>query len=274
MQAMQPKPDAVKFAAPSATVLVAREQSGALEVLMLRRSESMRFIGGMWVFPGGRTDAADFQADAQRQIPAELRERWTRRFQTAEGAALGERDAVALHLAACRETFEEAGLQLAVEQLVYFGHWISPAVSSQRFDTRFFVTALPEGQSIALNEHESSEHAWVSPDDALRAGNVSEAMAPPTRVMLHDLAATYRRHGRLSALLRAEVEREVPPIMPAVQTTGSVWDILMPWDAQYASVAGTGATRSWPAHLVDLPSRMSIKSRRPQVAPAEPEGER
>lgn len=266
---MEPNETAATAPVASATVIVAREQAGALEVLMLRRAESMRFVGGMWVFPGGRVDEEDLAAARQAAVPAELRRRWSGRFHTLGGATLDERDTVALHLAAARETQEESGLRLAVSELVYFGHWITPTVSPQRFDTHFFVAALPEGQSVALDERESSAHAWVSPEEALSGTGVADALPPPTYMTLRDLAASHRRHGSFAALLRAETARDVPPILPLVNATGQVWDMLMPWDAEYARVAGaTGMPRSWPRHVLDLPSRLTFEGRRMRLAPS------
>ena len=43
----------------AATVILLRDAAGGLETLMLRRDSKLDFVGGMWVFPGGRVDAAD-----------------------------------------------------------------------------------------------------------------------------------------------------------------------------------------------------------------------
>lgn len=96
----------------AATVLLLRETAGALEVLMVRRHAAIAFMGGMWVFPGGRLDEADAAPDARRRLPAGAAARMAR-LRSADGGLLAEDAALALHVAACRETFEEAGVLLA-----------------------------------------------------------------------------------------------------------------------------------------------------------------
>lgn len=269
MQVMKRGDIQTSLPAPSATVIVARERAAALEVLMLRRAESLRFIGGMWVFPGGRVDDADVTTAGQAGVTTELRRRWSGRFRTLEGSTLGERETIALHLAAARETQEEAGLRLAVSELVYFSHWITPAVSARRFDTHFFIAAMPEGQAVRLDERESSASKWVSLGEMPGSAELPEGLLPPTYLTLRDLAASHRRHGSLAALLRAEAMREVPAILPFARVAGQVWDMLMPWDADYARAAGTApASSAWPAYLRDLPSRMTMDGGRMRLAPA------
>ena len=94
---------------PAATVVLVREGDEGLEVLLVQRNKALTHMGGMWVFPGGRVDAADYspQADDYR-------------------AALN---------AAIRETREEAGLELEDSQLAYLSHWITPEGAKRRFAT-------------------------------------------------------------------------------------------------------------------------------------------
>lgn len=250
-----------KTPVPSATVIVAREVAGSLEVLMLRRAESMRFVGGMWVFPGGRVDEGDRVAAAGVPYAADLHRRVAGRFQRLEGGVLAEQETLALHIAACRETHEEAGVRLRPEALVYFSHWITPEVSPQRFDTHFFITAMPQDQAVELDARESTDHAWINPEVACAGASKADTLPPPTYMTLRDLAASHRRHGSLEALLRAEAAREVLPILPATSVTGALWDMLMPWDVQYARAPGAFTTHhAWPAHLLELPSRLTFES--------------
>ena len=90
---------------PASTVVLLRDTTGGPEVFMVRRHEGTAFMGGAHVFPGGRVDAADRDATdewcdgldaAARQLPG-----------------IDRADAVAHHVAAIRELFEEAGVLLA-----------------------------------------------------------------------------------------------------------------------------------------------------------------
>lgn len=204
---------------PAATVMLVRDGARGLEVLMLRRQESLRVHGGAFVFPGGKVDAEDYgYADAVDPPIAD-------RLRQALGEPdIGADDALAIHIAAMRETWEESGILIGVEdaaaqtvparadapepfsgrtwgrgarlnpfQLVPWSRWITPAgslTSNRRFDTRFFVCMAPEGQSPCHDEQESSASLWIRPGDALSAyGSGELLLVPPQILTLGHLAA-------------------------------------------------------------------------------------
>lgn len=59
---------------PAATVVLVRDRADGIEVLMMRRGEGLSFLGGMWVFPGGRMEAADSSPEALARLPALARD--------------------------------------------------------------------------------------------------------------------------------------------------------------------------------------------------------
>jgi len=86
----------------AATVLVLREGKDGPEVFFVCRNASASFMGGAYVFPGGRLDPEDLHPD----VPCDL---------DADEAArrLGEPDAWrarGLYVAALRECLEESGI--------------------------------------------------------------------------------------------------------------------------------------------------------------------
>jgi len=97
----------------AATVLLLRETSGELEVLMMRRGSGLAFMAGMWVFPGGRLDDADASAEALARASVPERAAAGAGLRARSGEPLPASRALALQVAACRETFEEAGVLLA-----------------------------------------------------------------------------------------------------------------------------------------------------------------
>lgn len=97
----------------AATVLLLREVEAELEVLMMCRGAGLSFMAGMWVFPGGRLDAADASAVACSRLATTSGAAGCDHLQTLEGEPVPAAQAVALRVAACRETFEEAGVLLA-----------------------------------------------------------------------------------------------------------------------------------------------------------------
>ena len=189
---------------PAATVTLVRDAPRGLEVLMLQRSHSLKFMPGVYVFPGGALDAADSSPEIQAMC-AGLEDE-------AASRALGvERGGIAYWVAAIREAFEEAGillaydasgnmvslhgdaaeryrahrsslderrgdfgaivrdegLRLAVDRLTYFGHWITPVSAPRRYDTRFFLAVAPERQEARHDNYETIAHVWMRPQEAL-----------------------------------------------------------------------------------------------------------
>jgi 8-oxo-dGTP pyrophosphatase MutT (NUDIX family) len=94
----------------AATLILLREHEGDVEVLMTRRHADLSFMGGLWVFPGGALTQVD-QSDAARALVNTARNTYDLRDIT--GAKLSEAISLGLGIAACRETFEEAGVLLA-----------------------------------------------------------------------------------------------------------------------------------------------------------------
>jgi hypothetical protein len=66
-----------------------------------------------------------------------------------------------------RSLLEGEELLCDASRLIYFSHWQTPEQSSIRFDTRFFLTALPEDQEPSLASPEVCHSLWLTPDRAL-----------------------------------------------------------------------------------------------------------
>jgi 8-oxo-dGTP pyrophosphatase MutT (NUDIX family) len=148
-------------AAPAATVVLLRDSSRALEVLLLRRSSKLAFHGGAWVFPGGRIDPQDAGAGGEA------------------GAA---------RRAAAREAREEAGLELDPEALAQISHWTTPDGMPRRFATWFFV-GRADATPVRVDGGEIHAHRWMTPGEALEARRAGEIeLPPPTFVTLSTLA--------------------------------------------------------------------------------------
>src|SRR5258705_9024241 len=116
----------------------------------------------MWVFPGGRIDAADCPDDGDVNVAA--------------------------CNAAVRETREEAGLTLTPDGFVWFAHWTPPPAAPKRFATWFFA-ARADSYSVTIDGGEIQNHQWVTPAAALAqhaAGTID--LAPPTWVTLYQVS--------------------------------------------------------------------------------------
>ena len=174
-------------ARPSAAVLLVRDAPGAVEVLMVRRGAGAAAFGGAWVFPGGLVEAQDYGIRDDGLGPAEALAELTRRGGTPPASA---EDALALYRAAVRELGEEAGVRLdGPRALTYFSHWITPYGLPRRFDTRFFVAAMPPDQEAAHCGVETDGCRWVEPHEALREYHEGRfPLVLPTRMHLQRIA--------------------------------------------------------------------------------------
>lgn len=259
---------------PSATVMVVRDGAAGLEVLMVRRHGNAGVLGGAHVFPGGKLDPADALDDpSMLDMPPEA---CVRRL--AE-PALQTPEAVALHVAALRETWEEVGLlvghgpvtaaerqglndavragqawtqamagigrTLVVSALVPWSRWVTPrlpSVSSKRFDTRFFLAVAPEGQQALHDGHEATEAVWLSPRTALERFWADDiALAPPQIMSLGELA----RLPDVAAALAHAGSRQPPLIEPHPFDRDGHRVICYPGDPEHpvAQAAWPGPTR-------------------------------
>ncbi len=174
----------------AATLILVRDGAQGLETLMLRRNSKLAFVGGMWVFPGGRVDPADC---AGLVVDDEL------------GAA---------RRAAVREAREEAGLEIHEDALVPFSHWTPPPITPKRFLTWFFITKAT-GAGVSIDRGEIHDHAWMRPADALARRDAHEIeIVPPTWITLHRLGGYPDAATAIEASRNAEPERFATRIVP------------------------------------------------------------
>lgn len=157
-------------------------------------------------------------------------------------------------------------LQLDLERLVYWAHWITPTFENRRYDTRFFALQVPADQEASVDHGELTQHAWLAEADVRRYVASGEMkLAPPTRMTLEDLWAAHRAHGNLAAMLAAERTRCVPPILPRWIPHGEeTVELVLPWDAQYAQVDGEGCVvlERYPGYITAMASRHRMPRRR------------
>ena len=223
----------------AATVVMLRDAPGGLEVFLLKRHSASDVLGGAYVFPGGKIDAEDAALIPQLDQPlAALHGALGEPDTAAELAA-------SCYVAALREAFEESGvlyahgasadqvaqattllreghgfaelllqlgLKLDTRSVLPWSRWVTPkmaSVSSKRFDTRFFVAAVPAVQTARHDNHEATESVWVAPRAALEQYRDSIIdLAPPQIMSLAHLA----RHGSVAGVL-AEARGRAPALV-------------------------------------------------------------
>jgi len=185
----------------AATVILLRGGARMLELLLVKRTPAARFMGGVWVFPGGAVDTGEGEGDGAHRA------------------------------AAIRELREEAAIVLDdPDALVKFSRWITPAEVRTRFDTHFFLAPLPAGLEPRVDGEECVDLGWFTPAAALQAHRDERIMLVfPTIKHLEQLDA----FSSADELLAYAHGREVRPIQPRVVVEGEVARVLLPGEPGY-----------------------------------------
>lgn len=220
------------------------------EVYLLRRAASMAFASGMYVFPGGTVDPRDATtglgwagpdaahwadrlgladpAVAQAVVCAAVRETFEEcgvllagpDAQTVLTDVRGEQWQAARRALVSREIgfaefLAERGLLLRSDLLRPWARWITPEFEPRRFDTYFFLAALPAEQETGWVCGEADDEAWLPPAEALRRYAAGEiGLLPPTEVALRELAP----HPAVADALAAAAGRDAgTPVLPRIK---------------------------------------------------------
>lgn len=196
----------------AATVVLVRDATAGLEVLMIERPDRGSFAGA-WVFPGGKLEPGDSNAD-------------------------GESEEDVARRAGVRETSEETGLRLDPAGLTTLSCWDPPPGLALRIRTWFFLAPEPGG-AITLSADEAVAAEWVRPADALaRHGRGELTLYPPTWVTLHGLADHPDADSAIAAARLGGIHR-----FETVARRGGEGPMLL-WhgDAEYANDGGDEAS--------------------------------
>jgi 8-oxo-dGTP pyrophosphatase MutT (NUDIX family) len=240
----------------AATVLLLRDEpAGAPAVHMLRRRTSMAFAGGMYAFPGGGVDPRDERpvrwagpplaewaallglepAAAQAVVCAAVRETFEESGVLLAGPAdapdlvrdttgpgwEADRTALVGHELAFADFLDRRGLALRSDLLRPCARWITPEFEERRYDTWFFLAALPAGQLTRDVSGEADRTVWLPAAQAVAGHDSGElSMLPPTITMLRDLLP----YDSAEAALAGAAGRDLAPVQATARLdeTGSV----------------------------------------------------
>jgi len=227
----------------AASLIVLRDAPRGLEVLMLRRADRPGDQNsGATVFPGGLLDATDrghykrcaglddLAASTRLGLPEHGLHYWIAAVRecfeeagllfAAEGGGelVDLKDFAAAELWQMRrslhanqtgmaEVCERLGVRLAVGELAYFSHWITPLGMPKIFDTRFFIARAPAGQVARADLTETVELMWLTPAEALGAARSLKLMNV-TELTLRQLAG----HSSAEAAINAARSQVSVPV--------------------------------------------------------------
>ena len=252
-------PDVPATPRPAATIVLVRPGPAGPEVLLLKRNRTVGFVPGAYVFPGGRVDSEDASAELVERLDGVSPEQAAERLGMEESdrravayyvAALREAfeetgimigrgpggtplppaagDAsvrgvlAALHRG--DRTFAEVVADLDVTldggAVEYIAHWITPRAEPRRYDTRFFVAAVPGDTEALPDGSEITQAVWLSPEAALtRHEEGTLPMIFPTIKTLQSLLG----FESVQQLRDSFGAREIPTVLPRlVRTPGGV----------------------------------------------------
>jgi 8-oxo-dGTP pyrophosphatase MutT (NUDIX family) len=243
----------------AATVMLLKDTAGTPVVHMLRRRASMAFAGGAYAYPGGGVDPRDDdhqigwagptrawwasrlgvgENDAQAIVCAAVRETYEEAGvllagpdpETVVGDTTGDdweadRAAVAARELSFAEFLERRGLVLRSDLLGAWARWITPEFESRRYDTWFFVAALPQGQRTRNASTEADRTVWIRPGDAADGYDKGELlMMPPTIATLRRLA----EYDTAAAALAAAPACDLTPVLAEARLAGND-DVVLSW---------------------------------------------
>ena len=250
----------------AATLVLVRAGGDGIEVFCVERNKQSRFMGGAIVFPGGKLDASDVLAEwTPLTTPPRLPTRGSIPFTSSDAHFRS------LAIAGARETLEEAAilhvhdgkvnqdelfalrkqlealpdalraflskraLRLDLGALHPFARWITPEAESRRFDARFFVAVVPEGQTGAHDERETMASFWASPAEILRRFEVSEVqLMPPTHRTIAMLADCTSTQAVLAMADSTCLEPICPRLVPHKDSQGETMALVLPGDPEHA----------------------------------------
>jgi ribonuclease/clavin/mitogillin len=194
------------------------------QLLWVKRSARLAFMGGFHAFPGGQLDKVDLETPVAGCTGDEA---WMRACAAREVfeeigvllAAGAKRLTVAQiadarrQMAAGEKTFlqilRDYELVLSGDALTAAGRWVTPPFAPRRFDTWFFLAWLPENQEALVDAGELETAEWVRPAEALDRWQRGEIiMAPPTLHIIRTLATNPKQieawPARLTAIPEAQ----------------------------------------------------------------------
>ena len=218
----------------ASAMVLTRDSDQGIEVCMLRRVSSSRFAAGAYVFPGGVMEEHDSDP------------LWPELFVPADAST---NKAYQYKIAAIRETFEEAGvlvsgrdhdisvspddrdnlnkekvtlqdifrqhqLQLNLNEIIFYDHWITPEGAPIRFDTRFYLSIAPSNQHLAHDETETDSSCWATPATLIAQYEKKEIrLMPVTHVQLQRLAAFESVESLIST---SKLKKTITAVLPVL----------------------------------------------------------
>ncbi|MFF1693275.1 NUDIX hydrolase [Streptomyces sp. NPDC058257] len=255
----------------AATVMLLRDSVAGLAVHMLRRRASMAFAGGAYAYPGGGVDPRDDdhlvrwagpsratwaarlgvdEPGAQAIVCAAVRETYEEAGVLLAGptpsSVVGDttgddweadREALVAREFSFAKFLDRRGLVLRSDLLGAWARWITPEFEPKRYDTFFFVAALPEGQRTRNASTEADRTVWIAPGEATAGYDKGDLlMMPPTIATLRQLSL----YGSAADALSAAPERDLTPVLAQARLEDGELVLTWPGHEEFTKHIPTG----------------------------------
>ncbi|MFB7458181.1 MULTISPECIES: NUDIX hydrolase [unclassified Streptomyces] len=259
----------------AATVMLLKETGPGPAVHMLRRRASMAFAGGAYAYPGGGVDPRDDdhhvrwagpsrawwadrlgvdEKEAQAIVCAAVRETYEEAGVLLAGPGAdsvvgdttgadweADRAALVARELSFAEFLDRRGLVLRSDLLGAWTRWITPEFEPRRYDTWFFVAALPEGQRTRNASTEADRTVWIRPVEAAAAYDRGELlMMPPTIATLRQLMPC----GSPAEALAAARSRDLTPVLAQARLVDGEVVLTWPGHDEFTQHVPSGTARA------------------------------
>ena len=249
---------------PSATVLLLRDstQNQAIEVFMVARQKTVNSFSGALVFPGGKVDPLDQATELRNYCTIDgtinasnlaLRIAAVREVFEESGLLLARsldsteivnqqqlqelshyRQALDNREISMLELCQQERLQLALDLLMPYAHWITPKTRPKIFDTHFYLARAPREQ-LQLATHDGNEtidSIWITAQNALQqAAQGQRNIVFPTRMNLLKLDQS----KTVAVALQTAATESIATVQPVVENTTGGNILNIPKAAGYAA---------------------------------------
>ncbi len=255
----------------AATVMLLKDTDGGPAVHMLRRRASMAFAAGAYAYPGGGVDPRDHdrrigwagptrawwadrlgvdETSAQAIVCAAVRETYeeagvllagptpeTVVGDTTEADWEADRASLVARDLSFAEFLDRRGLVLRSDLLGAWTRWITPEFENRRYDTWFFVAALPEGQRTRNASTEADRTVWIRPPQAAASYDKGELlMMPPTIATLRQLLP----YATAAEALKAAPGRDLTAVLARARLEDGEIVLIWPGHDEFTKRIPTG----------------------------------
>ncbi len=198
------------------------------ELLLVHRPGGADFAPGAYVFPGGAVHEDD------RVWNDEIRGAAVRELFEEAGILLARNESGLARDTDCdrvrvlteggssfSQALHEIGMEPVLDDLILFARWVTPAQLRRRFDARFYLARVPEGQGVRPQEGEVTDWRWIAPQMALDDPEITLVFA--TKAVLESVADA---PDASTLFARARALKEVPVVEPRIVPTDGGWEIV------------------------------------------------